>query len=1594
MKDPDGQALSAATGQPWPTGPLLAVATQLAEALAALHARGRLYPQLRPELVRWQADTLRAWLVEAEPVETTARLRYLAPERSGRIEATADARSDLYALGALLYELATGRPPFESDDALELLHAHIALPPREPSLRCPGVPPLLSALLMKLLAKAPEDRYPSARALVHDLQRCAQEWSAQGRITPFALARRDAGAALAVAPRLMGRESELQTLLAAFERSCGGAGGATLVLVEGCAGIGKTALIQQLVRPIVQHRGHFISGKFDQVARGLPFGALIQAVRGLVRQLLTESEQRLAEWRGRLQDALGSNGGVLAEVMPEIEFVIGPQPAPAALGSTEAQNRFQRVLRGFFATVARPEQPLLLFLDDLQWADAATLALLEPLLAGGGIPGLLVIGARREHEPDTAPALAPTLAALSTAGVALQRLSLGPLQLPGLTELVADALCGGADHAGPLAALVLHKTGGNPFFVIQFLKSLAADGQLHFDEELQRWDYRIEQLAEAPLALDVLELMAQRIQRLPPRTQALLTLAACMGNRFDRPTLALVSEQSRADVDRDLADALGAGLVLSAGDDGRCAFLHDRVQQAAYTLIAADQRCGVHLRIGRLLRDAGTAEARDARLFDTVQHLNLGRELLVDAAERRAVAALDLAAGRRAKAATAHDSALELLAAGQSLLDEAAWRDDAALCFELELELAESRYLCAQFDAALAAQEALLLRAQGPVQRARVLRLRSVQYENMARYADSLAAAQDALALFAAGLPGDTAGQSAALEQEIATIAALRGGRPIAELVDLPEMHDEATRIVMGTLTDMWSAAYILGHPTLARLISATLVRLSLEKGQLAESAYGYVTHAITVGAVRGDHREAHAYGLLALAVNQRFDDTRRRAKIYQQFHGHVNFWCAPLRSCLPYAKAACRSGLDSGDFLYAAYAAATETWAAIAATQDLAQFVAEYEPNVALVEKLNNRGFADGMRVILALAHALMGDGTPFDEASWLQQYRDQPFFASIHAVMALQRTVLLGTPAQALQAARHSAALMPHVTGTVWPLTHGLWFGLALADSLDDLPPAARDAQRAELRAVQQAFAQREPFCAENFRVPALLLGAEVAAAEGQLADGIAACEQALEFAAAHPLLAHEALAHERAARLRRRNGQPQIAALHQTQAVALYARWGAGAKARALAGPMAAHGARVDSSAALALSASGTDADPLDHTSLLKATQAIAAVVDMDTLLARLLHIALENAGAERGALVLEGEGGPRVYACHGGEVSAAQALDASDSVPVGLVNYVRRTAQALVLARACDEEPWCTDPYVRRTRPRSLAGLPVAQQGRLLAVLVLEHRGVAGAFTPARLQTLQVLATQAAISLENARLVQELKTENTYLRRDLVANVSHDLRTPLSALRGHLEVLASRGDTLPAEQRQQYLGVALRQSDHLATLIDELFELAKLDFRGVTLQCEAFSFADLASDVMHKFQLDAQERQVTLVVEAAPGLPWVDADLGLIERVLDNLVGNALRHTPPGGCVSLRAAAESGVVTAQVCDTGCGIAPADLPQIFDRFYRGGNRGDRAGGAGLGLAITKRILDLHGAHVQVDSSAGAGSCFSFALPMAVLK
>jgi len=1363
----------------------LHVALALCAILDELHRREVILYSMHPGSILFDSKTREVWLcdfgfasrgaVEVPPPALSAlpvsSLPYLSPERTGRMNRVTDYRSDFYSLGATLYELLTGQPPFRSDDPLELIHSHIARTPAPPSELRPEAPEVVSRIVLKLLEKDAEARYQSARGLRADLEVCAREWGARHAIESFPLAAQDFSDRFLIPQRLYGRDGEVQALTDAFARA--NEGPAALVLVAGYSGVGKTSLIQELYRPAVRQRGHFISGKFDQVVRNIPFGALIQAFRGLVQQLLTESEERLARQRTRLEQALGATGRVLTEVIPEVALIIGEPPPVPELPPAETQNRFRLVFQNFVGAVAGRERPLVVFLDDLQWADAASLGLLPSLLTNPEIEGLLLIGAYRDNEVDEGHLLTRSVAGLEAAGARVERITLGPLDLPDLTQLVADCLRRGDPETQALARLVVQKTEGNPFFVRQFLRTLWEEGLLQFDHDGRRWAFRLDDLARAPMTDNVVELMSRRIERLAPASQQALTLAACVGNPFDIGTLAIVSRQSPEQAVRGLREALEERLLLEVashgapGDEGapRFAFLHDRVQQAAYARLPEDRRQRLHLEVGRLLLERWGRAGAEEKVFEVVSHLNLGCGLIDGAAERLSLCRLNLAAGQRAKASTAYQAALGYFKTGLQLVDEGRWASDYRLMFDLHRETAEAEYLCGQFAEAEHRFEELLGRARDAHDKAQVFVLRLVQYESLSRYAEAAEMGRQGLQLFDVRFPHDEGGKRAALEQEIDAIERLRAGRGIGSLVELPVVTDVEVRMVLRLLTDIWSPVYISGDGTLTALVSARSVRLSIQHGNSEDSAYGYVTHAIMVGPLRGEYAAAYEWGRLALLVNERFDDHRRRAKIHQQFNAHVTLWRRPFSTCIPHAQEACRSGLQAGDFTYAGYGAFTESWPAFLISRDLEGFVREFTPTLALLRRMRLTGLAAAHNVMLNWARALQGrteaplclSDADFNEADFVAAYRENPFFMTVFHVARLQLAVVFEHAAGAREAAQRARQLGPWGRGTIWPVLLEFWGGLAAA--LENEPGAAETSRLDEACAALGVLAEN---CPENFRCFSLLLGAERERLAGRFEGALQLYEEAIGYSRDTESLQNAALANELCGRLWHTRGHDKVAGVYLGEARRCYGEWGAAAKVRQLEEryPWLAQAGREPT----ALS--------VDVASVTRAAHALASEIVLEELLRKLMHLSLENAGAERG-LFLQEKAGRLVIEAEGNVGHAAVEvrsvpLESNSSLCHGIVQYVRKTGQSVVLGDAGSDGRFAADPYIRSVQPRSVLCMPVVHQGKLGGILYLENNLTSDAFTADRLAVLDVLSTQAAIALENARLYDEMKQEATRRR----------------------------------------------------------------------------------------------------------------------------------------------------------------------------------------------------------------------------------
>ncbi len=1402
------------------------LALGLCRALGLLHDRGLVHGLASPaailvdptvrRVVLWDLSLAQGPSIDApgtsEAIFESGGAAFMAPEQTGRINRTVDHRADLYAAGATLYAALTGRPPFTPSDPLELIHAHIARMPIPPDALVQGIPDQLSRLVMRMLAKSADDRYQTTSGLAHDLERCLREWSATGRIDPFALGTRDRGAHLPIPSQLYGRDAARAVMTRAAARAL--AGRTTLLLVSGYSGVGKTSIVTEQCRELVRDGGYFVAGKFDLLARNLPYVGVIQALQSLLRQVLAEDDTQLARWRAALTAALGPSGGVVAAVVPEIEYILGPQPAAPPLEPTESIHRFRMTIEAVLTTFAQPDHPVVLFLDDLQWADSASLEFLHRLLTHNDDRPLLVVGAYRDNELTPEHPLQGALDRLEGAGAALERVTIGALDLPSLAAFLSDTLGIHDRDLDALAELVQQRTDGNPFFVIQFLEQLRANKLLTLDPAQRQWSYRLADIAAATTTEDVATLMTQRLQRLSPQSQRVLSTGACLGASFAVGTLRVAGDLEPEVADAGIAEAVRAGLlrpVLDTQADDMTdhaqhavyAFLHDRVQQSAYDLTAREDLPQLHLAVGRRLRTHWGPDVPEDRLFDLMHHLNAGGDGVTDPTERFDVARLNLAAGQKAKMSGAYGAAMEYLQAGIRGLDEHGWTRHRDVTFPLHLELAECLALAGQFEPAERAQAALLARTTSRREAARVHELRVALYETQSRFAEAIAAGRDALGLFGLTLPTETEAIAAALAQERAQIDATLGARSIASILDAPVMANDDMRQAMRMLTLMWAPVYLSGDQPLTSLISAMMTRLSLEHGNTEDSAYGFVTHAMTVGPILRDFQKAFEWGELALAVNEHFGDTRRRAKIHQQIHAHVKLWRQPFEACLPHAREARRSGLENGDLTYAGYGAATESWPALPSHRRLDQFVRDFRPSLDFLIKVNLPGFRDAQAVLITWALTLQGttaSGTVLtsdlvDERQFVTRYDGRaPLFMSVLRWAKLHLCVLFDDIEGGVDAARLARATK--VPGTMWPVLEEFWGAIALAAAWPTASDDQRQTSRAFIAAAEQSLREFAQSCPENFRCFWLLVSGERARIDGRFTDAAQAYTSAVGYADVTENVQMQALGNELSARFQMGLGRAGEAARLLQQAYAAYAAWGATAKLRHMEHRYGRAMLALDAAiAAPSPTAGPVPSSPafsaLDAHSVLQAAQAISSEVETDGLLRTLMTIALENAGASRGVFfrALDDRLHPLVEAfatSDGVDVRHVVPSASPGALAESVVRYVRRTGQDLALGDVALDDRF--SGLAAGSAARAVLCVPVAQQGRLSGILYLENT-LAETFTRARSDIVRVLAAQTAISLDNARLYDSMKGE--IARRTSAEQALRDALAELQALKNRLE-----------------------------------------------------------------------------------------------------------------------------------------------------------------------------------------------------------
>jgi len=1385
LEDIGGQSLDQWLAQgPLPLEQSLEVAVALAGILGGLHGQHIVHRDVNPANIVWNAETGQVRLIDfgladelpqqtvalQPPAALEGTLAYISPEQTGRMNRPVDYRTDFYSLGVTFYQMLTGSLPFASDDPLSLVHSHIAGIPPAPHEGHPEIPPVVSAIVLKLMAKMAEDRYQSGWGLKADLQRCLHELQSVGTAGPFDLGREDVSDRFQIPQKLFGREREIGELLAAFERAS--TGNMELVLVGGYAGVGKTALVHEIHRPITEKQGFFLEGKFDQLRRNIPYSAWSQALAGFVRYLLMESEARLAVWRREIQEAVGTLGKVLTEVIPELEWVLGPQPAVLELEPAESQNRFNYVFQALMKVIARREHPLVVFFDDLQWIDAASLALLKALLTRGDLSSFLVIGTYRDNEITPLHPLRRFIDELAKEAKGLERFTLGNLSETTVRELVADTLHQSPMAIAPLAALIYAKTAGNAFFTHQMLKALAEKGAIRFDRCGRRWEWDLAAIQAMELADNVVALLVDKIHTLPAATQHVLTLAASIGNQFTSATLRLIVEEPEAVVEEGLRVSLREGLIRSVNEHYQ--FLHDRVQQAAYSLIPESDKAAVHLAVGKLLREHTTEAEREERLFDIVHHLNLGSERLQTREEREDLARLNLEAGWKARGAAAFVAAARYAEAGVRLLEAASWTTAYELALELHTLAAETACLNGHFARFDQLFLHVIEKARAPADLAGIYESKIHREVSQGHPLEALATAQEILERLGLRLPSDPT--EAEVADALAEVQAAYADRPIEELTDLPEMVDRNTLAILRVATQITPTATLV-RPLFYFVMLPRLVLLSIQKGNAPESPYLYASYAALLCGRGREIEVGYRFGRVAVTLLAKSPKTKCFARTHQLLNAMVWHFKEPLRTTLPALAQAYQSGLETGDFEFAGYGAVFYVGHAYLGgcpLEELAEEIASYQAGMRQIRAdLGLRLLATRQQAVLNLLGRsdnparLCGDA--FDEET-MRSLAGQPQYVGVLLMAYLEQAILaylFGDYEQTL----HYAALVLRARTRLPAI-----FSLSVLQFYETLAclqvyPARSAAEQAGLLE-QVAVNERElkqlaEHAPMNFLHKYCLVEAERLRVIG---EGLAAWnfyERAIALAREHEYLQEEALAHELAGRFWLARGNDDVASVYLRKAHQGYTRWQAWAKVKAI---------EAQYPQWLPPPAEGLPAGAmvrLDLDTALKASQTIASEMELDRLLAKMIEIVIANAGAQLGALVLpkddtweiaaEGSIAPRRVAVH-----SSRSLEESPTVAAGIIRYVARTKQRLVLDDAAHHGEFVDDPQIQQHQTKSLLCIPLLNRGRLIGILYLENNLTTGAFTQERLDLLEILLAQAATSLENARVYEALRESEERFR----------------------------------------------------------------------------------------------------------------------------------------------------------------------------------------------------------------------------------
>ncbi|MCG6206386.1 AAA family ATPase [Rhodopseudomonas sp. HC1] len=1618
IDDIEARPLSELLDAPHDIARFLRRAIGLAHALSYVHVHGLIHRNLRPDTI-WINDADHVWLTGLAGASRFHRERpdlaiheslvgsptYMSPEQTGRVNRSIDARSDLYVLGIILYQMiASGALPFLATSPTQWIHYHIARTPNPLPWARPETA-VIEQLIFRLLSKSADDRYFTAASVERDLRSCLEAFETHGTTAGVRLTAQDACGVIRMSEKLYGRDAEINQILSAYHRVAS-TGATEWILISGYSGAGKSSVVNELRKTLTPTNGWFISGKFDQYNRDIPFATLAQAFQSLVRQILGQSEADLARWRKRLCDALGPHGELVVNLVPELELLIGSQPPVPDLPPQESRGRFQAVLGRFLGALAQPDHPLVLFLDDLQWFDTATSEFLIRLAREAEITYLLTICAYRSNEVDNSHPLAEALADIRRTAPHLDEIRLQPLSLENITSLIADVLRSLAERVAPLAAMIHHKTGGNPFFAIHFFSSLVHEQLLTFDEVRHEWTWDVELIEAKGYTDNVVDLMARRLDKLPPISLKIAKMFSCLGMYASAETLSELCELSETEVHSGLRDLVAFELVLRTGSDYR--FVHDRVREAAYRLIPAAELASQHLFIARhLAATAGPAPPSDL-LFQIVNHYNSGASLVSSLAERLTMATYNFEAGCAARKAIAHQSALIYLKAARSRLTTQEWHGQRDLAFQIEYQLAECEFLTGRLPAAEA--RLLNLRADIPneTDKAAVVALQITLYTAMDRSCDAV---QSCLAYLAeVGIAWRIKPTADDARTEYQRLARRLDGISLGAILNLPRADDPKHCAMLGVMTASLAPTFFTDL-NLVCLILCRMANLSLQHGNSDASALAYAYLGMVAGPTFGDYRASLSFGDLGLRLVEAHGLDKYKARVHLTYGAHVLPWARPLADAQTYLRRAFDEANETGDVTYQGFSSCTLITNRLDAGDLLEEIEPEADARLQLMQRAQFGLIVHIMTTQRQLARMLQGrtegigslnDGG-FDETAFEQQLaanRSLDIASCWFQIRKMQARYFAGSYAEAYQALQVATPMLWTTFGHFELVVFHFYGGLVQAAYYDSAPADLRETLLTGLIASHRQMSTWESYCHENYQSRTALLAAEIARIQNRPFEALRLHEQAIKSSRRHRFVHIEAIAHETAARLYRQQGLQTGYETHLARARDCYHRWGAAGKVNQI--ERLHPGLGLDMLTAPHMPPEL--ADSFDLSTVVRTYEAVVNEPGVSRLMETLMSLVIEHAGAQRGLMII-----PR-----GDELTVrAEARTGQDGIhvvlrddlvsplelPIAIVNLVARTGDPITLNDARTDGPFVDDPYISATQCRSILCLPLVKRTKLVGIIFLENDLAAGVFTPAKLSILKLLASQAAMSLRNAlleekdELVEALQKSQSELMRmsrltaigELVVSIAHEINQPLTAIITNAEVCVRwlNNEKPSTEEAKSAARRVIENGRRAADVVQTI--------RGLAIKSppkmSPVDVSDVAVEMLSIIQSELRQHAVHLDTDFTEEASVVQGNKVQLQQVLLNLTMNAIESTAAiEGRRTLHVATrvDNGTFVVSVTDNGLGFDENRIDQLFDALVT-----TKPHGMGMGLSISKSIVEAHGGRLWATSVKPRGAAFHFSLP-----